>query len=68
MPKRETPLAMAQRHVLEAEDRLARQEALVRQMEQVHLSAILPLGRNLLEIMRTALASARSDLERLERQ
>jgi hypothetical protein len=37
-------------------------------MEKVHLSAVLPLGRNLLEIMRTALALARRDLERLERQ
>jgi len=67
MPTSETPLEMARRHVLETEDRLVRQESLVREMEKARIPALLALGQQLLEIMRTSLDLCRRDLERLER-
>jgi hypothetical protein len=61
----ETPLEMARRHVCEGESRLARQEALVREMWSS--SSVADLARVLPDTMRETLAVARSDLERLER-
>jgi hypothetical protein len=60
----ETPLEMARRHVREGEERLARQEALVRKMGAS--SSVADLARVLLDAMRETLAISRSDLERLE--
>jgi hypothetical protein len=68
MPDAETALQTARRHVREGEARLARQEALVLEMEAGCLSGTLPIARQLLEAMRASLDHFRTDLERLERQ
>ena len=63
----ETPLQMARRHVRDGEERLARQDALVRKMGAA-ITPVASLARELLDVMSATLVIARGDLERLERK
>ena len=59
---------MARRHLGEARDRLARQEALVAEMESATSNLyMIELGRELLGIMRTAVSTAERHVAFLER-
>jgi hypothetical protein len=59
------PLEVARRRVLEAERRIARQAALVRQMERNGEAATVEIGRSLLHALQVSLQAARTYFERL---
>jgi len=60
-------LEVARRHVKDAEDRSARQEATVARMERTDLLGGSELGRQLAMVLRVAVTLAQAHLERLER-
>jgi hypothetical protein len=62
----ETRLEMAQRHVREAEEHIALQEALIRRMELNGEDVLAAIGRTLLEALRQSLREARDRAERLK--
>lgn len=64
--QRETELQMARRHLRDCRARVARQEAIVLEMETTSSSRAADLGRELLEIMRTAVQLAERHVRRLE--
>ena len=70
MPRGRTPpassLDVARRHVSEAQDRVLRQEEIVLEMERAGQTEAARVGRDLLDMMRSALDLARRHLERLE--
>jgi hypothetical protein len=58
---------MARRHVLEGEERLARQIAMVAKLEDDHTETAA-LGRKVLEAIRISLDMSKSHFSRLERR
>lgn len=60
----ESVLEMAQRHVIEGEERIARQEALVRGLEHDRQSDTAIQARTLLMVMQETLQLSREHLER----
>jgi hypothetical protein len=62
----ETRLEMAHRHVREAEEHIARQEALLGRMELNGEDVLAAIGRTLLETLRQSLRAARDHAERLQ--
>jgi hypothetical protein len=62
----ETPLEMARRHVREGEKRLARQTALVAEMDGFGHHEMAALGREILENIRSALEFQRDHLREIE--
>jgi hypothetical protein len=62
----ETPLEMARRHVRGGEKRLARQTALVVEMDSRGHHEMASLGREILENMRSALELHRDHLREIE--
>ena len=64
--RHETPLQMAQRHLIEAEQRLRRQERRVAELERAGFDDMLPTSSRLLETMRDFSRLAREHL-RVER-
>ncbi len=61
-------LEIARRHVREAENRLAQQEASVARMERANLQwGGVELGRELMATLRESLRLARAHVERLEK-
>jgi hypothetical protein len=62
----ESPLAMAARHVVEGEDRVARQEAIVERMLKSGYKREAAEAVRLLETMKTTLRLARQHLRREE--
>jgi hypothetical protein len=62
----ESPLAMAARHVMEGEDRVARQQAVVERMLKAGYQRQAAEAAKLLETMRTSLSLAREHLRREE--
>ncbi len=66
MPKAESPVAVARRHVEEAERRVARQRSLVAELERDKHFAMVGHARKILEVLEESLRLARVHLE-LER-
>ena len=64
----ETVLEMARRHVLEGEERLARQIALVAKLERDNLTEAAALATRVLETIRLSLDMSKRHLGDLERQ
>jgi hypothetical protein len=64
----ETVLEMARRHVLEGEERLARQIALVAKLERGNHTEAAALGNEVLETIRLSLDMWEGHLSRLERR
>ena len=64
--RRETVLEMARRHVLEGEERLARQIALVAKLERDHYTEAAALGSMVLEAIRLSLDMSKRHLHDLE--
>jgi len=64
--RRETVLEMARRHVLEGEERLARQVALVAKLERASHTDAAALGIKVLEVVRLSLDMSKRHLSRLE--
>ena len=62
----ESPLAMAARHVMEGEERVARQQAIVERMLKAGYQREAPEATKLLETMKTTLRLAREHLRREE--
>ena len=62
----ETRLEMAHRHVREAEEYIALQEALIGRMELNGEDVLAAIGRTLLETLRQSLRAAREHAERLQ--
>jgi hypothetical protein len=62
----ESPLAMAARHVMEGEERIARQQAVVERMLKAGYQRQAAEAAKLLETMRTSLCLAREHLRREE--
>ena len=62
----ESPLAMAARHVMEGEERVARQQAVVERMLKAGYQRETAEAAKLLETMRTTLRLAREHLRREE--
>jgi hypothetical protein len=62
----ETRLEMAHRHVREAEEHIARQEALIGRMELNGEDVLAAIGRTPLETLRQSLRAARDHAERLQ--
>ena len=62
----ETRLEMAHRHVREAEEHIALQEALIGRMELNGEDVLAAIGRTLLGILRQSLRAAREHAERLQ--
>jgi hypothetical protein len=62
----ETVLEMARRHVLEGEERLARQVALVAKFESANHTDAAALGSKVLEAIRLSLDMSKRHLSRLE--
>ena len=60
------PLEVARRRVLEAEERIARQETLVQQMERRGNAEIAKIGRSLLHAFHDSLQAAHNYVERLK--
>ena len=60
----ETPLAMAARHVMEGEERVARQQAVVERMLKAGYQRQAAEAAKLLETMRTTLSLSREHLRR----
>jgi hypothetical protein len=63
----ETVLEMARRHVLEGEERLARQIAMVAKLEDDHTETAA-LGRKVLEAIRISLDMSKRHLAEIERR
>ncbi len=63
----ETVLEMARRHVLEGEERLVRQIAMVAKLEDNH-NETAALGRKVLEAIRISLDMSKRHLSYLERR
>lgn len=65
MTDSETTLEMTERHVRESEARVARQEALLAELQRDgHTGHVLELGAALLDTLRATLELAREDLLR----
>jgi len=64
----ETLLEMARRHVLEGEERLARQVALVARLERDNHTEAAALGNEVLEVIRLSLDMSKRHLADLERR
>jgi hypothetical protein len=64
----ETVLEMAQRHVLEGEERLAQQIALVAKLERDNHTEPAALATKVLETIRLSLDMSKRHLSRLERR
>ena len=62
----ETVLEMARRHVLEGEERLARQVALVAKLERASHTDAAALGSKVLEVIRLSLDVSKRHLHDLE--
>jgi len=62
----ESPLAMAARHVMEGEERVARQQAIVERMLKAGYQREAAEATKLLETMKTTLRLAREHLRREE--
>jgi hypothetical protein len=60
------PLEVARRRILEAEERVARQETLIRRMERRGHAQIAQIGRNLLSALEESLLIAHDYIERLK--
>jgi hypothetical protein len=60
----ESPLAMAARHVMEGEERVARQQAILERMVKAGYRREATEAEKLLETMRTTLELAREHLRR----
>lgn len=60
------PLEVARRRILEAEQRVARQESLIQQMERRGQAEIAKIGRNLLRALEESLLAAHDYVERLK--
>ncbi len=67
MPQTESPVAVAERHVAEAERRIARQRKLIEQLERDKHTVAADHGRKVLVVLQDSLRLARVHLE-LERE
>ena len=68
MPKAESPIEMARRHVAEADQRVARQKALLDELlRDGHAGRGIAQARSVLEVLEQSLRLAREHL-RLERE
>jgi len=64
----ETPLQMAKRHVLEGQQRIAQQEALIARLLRDGLGQLLPAARTLLTTMQMTLDELEAHFVREERE
>ena len=67
MAKAESPVAVARRHVVDAERRVARQKRLIETMERDRHMSMAANGRKVLSVLEESLRLARVHLE-LERK
>ncbi len=67
MAKPESPVAMAERHVVEAEARIERHKKLIATLERDKHSRMIPHARKILEVLEESLRLARVHLQ-LERE
>jgi hypothetical protein len=63
MRRAESPVAVAQRHVAQAERRVARQKALIEELERDRHFAMVENARKILEVLEESLRLARVHLE-----
>jgi hypothetical protein len=62
----ETLLALARRHVLEGERRVARQRVIIQEMESHHHSEVSAAARRVMETLQASLQLSRQHFERLK--
>ena len=68
MKSAESPLEQTRRHVTEGEQRIARQETLIEELEQDGHANLLPAARELLAQLQSAQQLGREHLQREERK
>ncbi len=64
----ENPLEQVQRHIVEGEQRIAKQEALIKELERDGHENMLPAAREFLAQMRAIQQQSREHLQREERE
>jgi hypothetical protein len=66
MSSQETPLEQAQRHVLEGEQRVARQRAIIEEMDRDEHPAVAAQARHVLETLEETLRLSRQHLDEIK--